>query len=352
MNQAHNIYIHIPFCLSKCNYCAFFSRACTAPDWCKYADGIISEITYWGNTLGKISIPTVFFGGGTPSLMPTDIFERIMIALHNTFTISDDCEITLESNPGTINSSQLCEFQSCGVNRLSVGVQSFDNNRLKFLGRHHTSDDAIKLLECAMSRGMRVSGDFIYGLPGDTPDDVIKTCNHINKLGITHCSMYELTIEPNTPFGKMNLCMPSDDMMADMYNAISDTLCLARYEVSNYATPGNECRHNMNVWDGMPYIGIGQGASGRILLNRTWYEQRGNNEQFDVIDSDTRATEMVITGLRQTRGVRITPTTKRIINFHMIDLHPELFVLTQDNRIATTKSGMLILDNVTERLIK
>lgn len=332
--------------MSKCKYCAFWSVACSAPNWDAYARGIISEINFWGEKLGRISVPTVFFGGGTPSLMPTSILDQIMCALLSNFDVVGDAEITLESNPGTLSADKLNEFARCGVNRLSVGVQSFDDTRLKFLGRQHTAQDAIKLLNAAMNMGLRVSGDFIYGLPNDTTRDVIDTCKQINSIGLTHCSMYELTIEPDTPFGKMNLDMPSNDTMADMYMAISDTLHLPRYEVSNYAMPHNECRHNQNVWDGDAYIGIGRGASGRVFFNGAWYQQRGDGAEFVQIDEQTRATEKIITGLRQVRGVKLTPDVSNIINKKYIDTHPHLLQYRPDNRLAVTQSGMLILDDI------
>ncbi|MCM1293995.1 MAG: radical SAM family heme chaperone HemW [Muribaculaceae bacterium] len=350
MTVPHNIYIHVPFCVSKCNYCAFFSHAVTAPDWDTYADGITAEINTWGARLGHIDVPTVFFGGGTPSLMPIGAFEEIMNALHTNFNVLDDAEITLESNPGTLDALRLHEFISGGINRLSVGIQSLDDERLRFLGRRHSAHDAIQLLDTAMSNNIRVSGDFIYGLPGDTVHDVIETCKQINSLGLRHCSMYELTIEENTPFGKMRLHMPSNDEMADMYCAISDTLHIPRYEVSNYATPGNACRHNQNVWDGAPYIGIGRGAAGRIYMNNTWYEQRGANAEFSPMTTRDRAVEKIITGMRTTRGVKLTPDVLDIINMDFVKSHPELITIN-DGRIAVTNSGLLILDDLVIQLI-
>lgn len=351
MNIPHNIYIHVPFCVSKCKYCAFWSVAQRTPDWDGYTDTIISEINSWGSRLGRISIPTIFWGGGTPSLMPTYVFDRIMCAIRTKFDVANDTEITLESNPGTLDGARLREFMTLGVNRLSVGVQSFDDGRLAFLGRRHTARDAITLINAAMDMGLNVSGDFIYGLPNDTTNDVINTCKQINDLGIKHCSMYELTIEADTPFGKMNMDMPSNDAMADMYTAISDTLSLPRYEVSNYATPGFECRHNQNVWDGDAYIGIGRGGAGRIYINGTWYQQRGAGAEFTPIDTKTRATEKIITGLRQTRGVKLTPDTLDIIDKKYIDMHPELVQYSADNRLSVTPAGMLILDDLVLDLI-
>lgn len=351
MTNPHNIYIHVPFCMSKCNYCAFFSRACPNPDWHAYTDGILTEIDYWAAKLGKIDVPTIFFGGGTPSLMPTKHFAEIMAHIRNHFNVMRDAEITIESNPGTLDATRLDEFISTGVNRLSIGVQSLNDDELKFLGRRHSVADAMRLIDAAQCRNIRVSADFIYGMPGHSAKTVEKLCRDINKIGLHHCSMYELTIEPNTPFGKMNLQMPSNDDMAEMYSTIGETLNLPRYEVSNYATPGHECRHNQNVWDGNAYIGIGRGAAGRIFMNDTWYEQLGNGERFEPMTPSARATEKILTGLRTTRGLLLAPDVENALNIEYAKQHSELLEIV-NGRIRTTKSGMLILDDLLLNLVK
>ena len=284
-------------------------------------------------------------------MMPTKCFAQIINTLRDNFDVDADAEITLESNPGTLDRGRLGEFAQFGVNRLSVGVQSLNDDKLKFLGRRHNADDAIRLLDDAHNMGLRVSGDFIYGLPDENVDDVINTCKQINQLGLQHCSMYELTIEAGTPFGRMNLDMPDNDTMAQMYVAISDNLAPTRYEVSNYAVPGNECRHNQNVWDGDAYIGIGIGAAGRVFIDGTWYEQMGGGEQFDPMTTDARAIEKVITGMRTIRGCKLTPDVNHVINTDWINANPDL-VKIQNNRVAVTDSGMLVLDNVITKMVK
>ncbi len=352
MKTPHNIYIHVPFCMSKCNYCAFFSRACAKPDWDSYAEKIVNEIKHWHDLLGRISVPTIFFGGGTPSLLPIQIFAKIMNTIHKNFELSNGAEITIEANPKTIDANRLHDFFDAGVNRISIGVQSFNDEKLKFLGRAHNADDARRLIDIAMTQIKNVSADFIYGLPKDSVDDVIKTCNEINKIGLSHCSMYELTIEPNTPFGKMNLQMPSNEVMAEMYTAIAKTLELNRYEVSNYAKNGFECRHNQNVWDGAPYIGIGDGAAGRILIDNVWYEEMGGGKLFQKLADSERAIERVITGMRTQCGVKIDDTIKKVINIEFAKSNPDVIEFKSDNRIRATDAGILILDNLIQRLVK
>lgn len=321
------------------------------PDWDKYTNDICGEITFWAQKLGKIDIPTIFFGGGTPSLMPVWCFEKIMRVIGENFNILANAEITIESNPGTLDKAKLHDFCVAGTNRLSVGVQSLDDERLKFLGRRHSVADALNLLDVARDMGLRVSADFIYGLPNDTVDDIIKTCNQINAIGLQHCSMYELTIEPDTPFGKMNLQMPDNDTMAQMYMAIGDTLNIPRYEVSNYATPGAECKHNQNVWDGEAYIGIGRGGAGRVFVDGVWYEQLGNNARFERLDDTARAIEMILTGMRTVRGCRLTGATKNVIDMDWVRGNPTLVQINGD-RISATPTGMLILDEVMVNLVR
>jgi len=351
MNSAHNLYIHVPFCMSKCNYCAFFSHACAAPDWDGYANQIISEIRAWGEKMGRISIPTIFFGGGTPSLMPVNTFAAIMAAISRAFSVDADCEITIEANPGTMDDEKLAAFAAAGVNRLSVGVQRLDDAKLKFLGRHHDTAAARRLLHAGLRRGLRVSADFIYGLPGDTGESVAKLVREINTLGLSHCSLYELTIEAGTPLAAMNPDMPDNNAMAEMYEIIQQTLNLPRYEVSNYATPGDECRHNQNIWDGASYIGIGRGAAGRPYIDGQWYEQMGGGELLKPIDDHTRAVERVLTGMRTMRGIRLTPQIRDAIDMEYARGARGLIEINE-NRCRATRKGILILDDLMLRLIR
>ncbi len=351
MTNAHNIYIHVPFCKSKCRYCAFYSRACSSPDWDAYVNGIITELDYWAGRLGKIQIPTIFLGGGTPSLMPVECFDKIIRHINKKFSMCHNAEITLEANPGTVDVQKMHDFKEAGANRISIGVQSLDDKKLTYLGRTHSADDAIKALDNAHKIGIRVSADFIYGLPGENADDIVNMCNAINDLGLSHCSMYELTIEDGTPLAKSNPTMPDNNTMAQMYIAIQDTLNIPRYEVSNYATPGNECQHNMNIWDGNAYIGIGDGAAGRIFWNNQWYEQRGNNAMFTPISDTERAIEKIITGMRTARGVRLTDDVKNVINMDAIYSMPEL-LQTDGARLGATDAGMLVLDDIVVKIVR
>ena len=351
MSVAHNIYIHVPFCMAKCKYCAFYSLACKNPDWQKYADNICDELKFWADKLGRTDVPTVFFGGGTPSLMPINVFEQIMKVLREYFNLSENCEITLESNPGTLDRNKLADFVSNGINRLSVGVQSLNDDELLFLGRIHNVHQATDLLDAAGDMGLRVSADFIYGLPHQSEKSVADMCKNINELGLQHVSLYELTIEKNTPFGKMNLDMPNNETMAKMYMSISDVLNLPRYEVSNYAIAGQECRHNQNIWAGDAYIGIGRGGAGRVHMDNVWYDEMGGFERFEIIDDATRATEKILTGMRTIRGVKLDKDVRAQIDFDWVNRNKNL-VVEKNNYLYATNQGLLVLDNLLLDLIK
>ena len=350
MIYPHNLYIHVPFCMSKCKYCAFYSVALT-PDWEKYKNNICKELKFWAEKIGKCSVPSIFFGGGTPSLMPVEIFADIMNYIRENFIIDDNCEITIESNPGTLDKNKLIDFVSNGVNRLSVGVQSLNDTELEFLGRKHDVATARKLLEDALNMNLRVSADFIYGLPNHNVETIIGLCRDINSLGLKHVSMYELTIEKNTPFGKMNLNLPDNNTMADMYIAISDNLSLPRYEVSNYAIPDEECRHNKNIWLGNPYVGVGRAAAGRPLIDGVWFDEMGNYERFEKISNETRSIEKIITGMRTVYGVTLDADVEKQLDFDWIEKHKDLVVLSKKHLCATSK-GLLVLDDIITDLIK
>jgi oxygen-independent coproporphyrinogen-3 oxidase len=325
--------------------------ACSAPDWEKYEKSICEEIDFWGDKLGKTDVPTIFFGGGTPSLMPVSVFENIINRINDKFNVLSDCEITLESNPGTLDKIKLQDFVSNGVNRLSVGVQSLKDDELLFLGRKHNAQQAKDLLDSAMNMGIRVSADFIYGLPNQNEKSVQDMCQDINDLGLQHISMYELTIEKNTVFGKMNLDMPSNETMAKMYNCISENLSLPRYEVSNYASNGQECRHNQNIWNGDAYIGVGKGAAGRVFIDGVWYDEMGNYERFEKLDNKTRNLEKILTGMRTVKGVFLDDDIRELINFDWVDKNKNL-VVKKNNYLYATTQGLLILDNLLLDLIK
>jgi oxygen-independent coproporphyrinogen III oxidase len=336
-----NLYVHVPFCKKKCNYCAFHSTCPTVIDWDEYTDEIIRQLNQFH--IYDYRMNTIFFGGGTPSLMPVKYAEKIISKLN----ICSSCEWTLEANPKTISSLELKDWKDIGLNRLSVGIQSFDDKELAFLGRIHNAQDAIGLIGAANDLNLRVSGDFIYGLPGQTVSDVIALCEQINNIGLKHASLYELTIEQGTKF--QNLSKIDDELGAEMYLAIQKHLNLSRYEISNYGEP---CLHNSNVWAGDEYIGVGESAAGRIKIDGKWFETKIINGEIvqSLLTDRERSIEMVMTGLRTMVGVQTSNLPVDVINSDFVVKNPEYFE-KDDKFLKMTDSGILILDGLIEKVI-
>jgi oxygen-independent coproporphyrinogen-3 oxidase len=337
-----NLYVHVPFCVKKCNYCAFYSVCPAIIDWDDYVDGILRQMDEFD--IDNYEIKTLFFGGGTPSLMPVKYAEKIIKKLR----IVSDAEWTLEANPKTIGPAELKDWKDFGMNRLSIGMQSFDDDELRFLGRIHTVADSMKLLSAANDLNLCVSGDFIYGLPGQSVADVIKLCEQINDIGLRHASLYELIIERGTPFEK--LAPASESIVLEMYSAIRRALKLARYEVSNYGDP---CRHNANIWAGGEYIGVGESAAGRFLKNDGWIETKIINGQIveNKLTNRERMIEIIMTGLRTMRGVAITAPIRNTIEWDFILNNRQYFVIDGEY-VRMTDDGLLLLDGLMPNVIK
>lgn len=331
----HHLYIHVPFCAKKCNYCAFHSVA-TKPNWDKYAADIKTAI----RQQPRCSVPTIFFGGGTPSLMPPAILEQILTAAHDHFDIDKNAEISLEMNPNS--NAELNTLRALGISRISVGAQSFNDDELQFLGRIHSAKEARATITAAMNLGFNVSADFIYALPNQTLANIKNLCSEIQTIGLPHASLYELTIEPNTPFFNSVSASP---LAAEMFIEIDSRL--RRYEVSNYAKPGHECRHNSGIWAGDPYIGLGPAAAGRIFDGQNWTEQYSG--ALRPLSNRDRAIEMVITGLRTTLGVSLTPDILSVLNLDFIKKNNEIYF--DNSALSLTPAGLLILDSLLPDII-
>jgi oxygen-independent coproporphyrinogen-3 oxidase len=352
-----NLYIHVPFCIKKCNYCAFYSRCPAVIDWDEYVAGILRQLDWFHAS--DYEIKTLFFGGGTPSLMPVEYAGKIIEKLH----LSDDSEFTVEANPKTLSSLELKDWKDFGLNRLSIGMQSFNDKDLEFLGRIHSVRDSMELLAAAFDLGLRASGDFIYGLPNQSVADVVKMCEEINHTGLPHASLYELTIERGTPF--QNMKPISESFGAEMYLAIQSALKLPRYEISNY---GNPCRHNANIWAGEEYIGVGESAAGRIKVNsQVWIETKivDGEVAMNELTARERAVEIVIMGLRTMRGVKIEPAPRHCaptpsaregaslrdyINWDFVRENPAYFIHDSES-LRMTDSGLLLLDGLMVEII-
>ncbi|MCL0031129.1 radical SAM family heme chaperone HemW [Dehalococcoidia bacterium] len=266
------LYVHIPFCLSKCNYCDFNTYAGIENQFTSITNALVSELNYWGEVLQRPKINTVFLGGGTPSYLPDKQKTLIFEAINSKFNLDNDVEITMECNPDDITPSRLDQWVSLGLNRLSLGVQSFDETILQSIDRRHTGEDALKAIECSKNSGVdNINIDLMFGLPNQELSDWVKTIKLALETNVSHFSIYGLQLEKGTPLevsvlaGKIST--PGNESMADMYETTCEILentNYKQYEISNWSLEGKQCKHNLLYWENKSYIGCGPGASSYV----------------------------------------------------------------------------------------
>ena len=262
------LYVHIPFCATKCPYCDFNTYAGIEAMMAPYLAALRSEIELWGAVLGGPRLDTVFFGGGTPSYLPEGSLGMLLDTIRGSFMLADDAEVTAEANPDDLHADKLASLLEAGVNRLSIGVQSLDDGLLRVLGRRHSAREALDAFRAARGAGFdNVSIDLMYGLPDQTPEQWGATLDSALDLRPSHISMYCLTLEGGTPMERDaaagRIPVPDSDLAADMYLAAEVRTVeagLRHYEISNWAIPGRESRHNLVYWQNRPFLGVGPGA--------------------------------------------------------------------------------------------
>ena len=294
------IYVHVPFCVRKCNYCDFCSVPICSKPVDQYVDNLVAEIkSYAGN---KISADTVFFGGGTPSILSPQNFQRITEALYESFDLSGLSEFTVECNPKTVDLEKFKTYKDLGVNRISIGMQSIHQNELKMLGRIHTFEDFLSTYNMALSAGFdNVSVDVMYGIPNQTKNSFSETLKALTALSPSHISCYGLIIEEGTPFYDMmdELNFPSEDDECDMYemaHTYLSSLGYQHYEISNYAKDGRYSRHNLKYWHDEEYIGLGMSAHS-YSRGKRYYATDSFDEYFDSFGKKYRKAENSSDGL-------------------------------------------------------
>lgn len=301
--ELFGLYVHWPYCIHKCPYCDFASTACKTPDENALLKTYIRDMDFFQDNRPLTSL---FFGGGTPSLMSVSFFEKLMRAIHQRYTFAPNIEITMEVNPDTVDKAKLKEFKNLGINRLSIGVQSLNGKDLKFLERTHTATRAIQCIREAQEIFKNINIDLIYARPHQSLKAWEQELAQALKFNLPHYSLYQLTIEDNTVFGKRGLNAATETQARRLYQLTDDIMNAAHkpaYEVSNYAQKGFECRHNMTYWLGSDYIGIGPAAHGRLGLKAT-YNTRSvsmwlkNNPQIEILTQQERDLEKLLMGLR------------------------------------------------------
>jgi oxygen-independent coproporphyrinogen III oxidase len=367
------LYLHIPYCLHKCGYCDFNSHNISETEMEPYVRALLMELEQAAKGARDRRVDTIFFGGGTPTTLPFADLARILEACRRYFQVDPEAEITCEANPATIPQADLAQLREAGFNRLSIGVQSFDPDELKRLERVHSVDEVYLTVERARQAGFdNLSLDLMFGLPGQTAKIWESNLQKAIDLQPNHLSAYNLTVEPGTVFHKQQaqgqLKMPPDDFQRELFEIAIDTLTgvgYEHYEISNYAQPGKQCRHNLNYWVNGEYIGLGAGASSTFNSERyknvnlpTRYITQISETQTAVESRETpdrrqRMGEAVMLGLRLKEGLNLSTFEKQFgISFYgafgdtVTRLEGIGLLELRDDRTALTREGLFLADSV------
>ncbi|TVQ83096.1 MAG: coproporphyrinogen III oxidase [Micavibrio sp.] len=375
------IYVHWPFCLAKCPYCDFNSHVQDDVDHARWRGALVREVAHYAEKLPqKQNVTSIFFGGGTPSLMPPDTVAAVIAAVREYFPVAADAEITLEANPTSAEAARFQGYAEAGVNRVSLGVQSLRDAELQFLGRQHSAKEALAALEMARQHFPRSSFDLIYARPGQTAQDWREELAEALSYAAGHLSLYQLTIEKATPFYTLyqrgEMPIPSDDEAAALYDITREKAAAAgytAYEVSNYARAGEESRHNLVYWRYGDYLGIGPGAHGRITLDGKKYatrahrapqiwlervEKHGHGAHGDTqLSREDRAAEMLLMGLRLAEPLSLARLEAaaggaEVLNWQEIrKAEAAGWLAVTEAALQTTEAGRLRLEYLLSRIV-
>lgn len=376
--RPNSLYFHIPFCRARCNYCDFYSVADRDEQIPLFLDALITELRSYTATLRQYSgIETLYLGGGTPSMFTGEQVEELLAVVTGLLPLQDSAEITLEANPGEVDEARLRAYKRAGVNRLSLGLQSFRDHQLHKLGRIHTAQQNTDTVTMAREAGFdNISVDLLFHLPGQTLSDFRDDLEKILSLNAEHVSIYSLTVEANTPLFRYvqqgDVQMPSDDLDAEMYSLICQSLAeegYEHYEVSNFCKPGYRSRHNSNCWNGSHYIGFGPSAHS-YTGNQRWWNVRDLSKYLQLIrgdlsptegreQSDTliRQEEFLLTRLRTSGGIsrekwreEFGEPLPEAISHYLIELAERCpdWVRVDDESLRLTEHGWLFNDTIIE----
>lgn len=376
------IYIHWPFCLSKCPYCDFNTYESREIDIDQWLAAYKLNIAFFWDVSGPGELCSIFFGGGTPSLMPPVLVEKLIDTIAGHWNMAPDIEITMEANPTSTEAGKFAAFRRAGVNRLSLGVQALNDRDLHFLGRNHNTREALDAIECARGHFARYSFDLIYARPGQTLEDWLAELESARDYIGDHMSLYQLTIERSTPFymrrQRNEFQMPEDDQAADFYHVTQEVMKefgLPAYEVSNHARMGQESRHNLIYWRYQDYAGIGPGAHGRLSAAGMRFESREHRAPdiwlqqrktaapphiWQEITAKDQFMEGLLMGLRLQEGLDIEELAFRsgavlgeMIDFDNVDrLAAAGFLSREEMRLTLSREGMLRLNTIVPYIMK
>ncbi|MEE2690174.1 MAG: radical SAM family heme chaperone HemW [Pseudomonadota bacterium] len=368
------VYVHWPYCARICPYCDFNVYKNRAIDAERWNAALTRDLAGWAVRAPKRKLTSLYFGGGTPSLAPIDVIERVIEACDSLWGFEDGAEITIEANPTDAERSLFRAFAEAGVNRLSIGVQSFDDAALKFLGRDHDGASARRAVEAALSAVERTSFDLIYALPAQTRPAWRAALNEALRIGAPHLSLYQLTIESGTAFERAVArgvwSPPSEDIGADLYDIAQEETSragLPAYEISNHAGPGGESRHNLLYWTHQDYIGVGPGAHGRLteagrrvatetpLAPEAYLAAVENSgcgaSLIETLTPEATLIERLSMGLRLTGGVALPGEDLDRLSAHIGKLEKDGLLALEGERLRATSGGRRILNAVLAQLL-
>lgn len=365
------LYVHWPFCVSKCPYCDFNSHVREVVDQDAWRKALLADLAHEAAVLPGRRLGSIFFGGGTPSLMPPETVAAVIDAAVAAWTPQGDLEVTLEANPSSVEAARFADLAAAGVNRVSLGLQALDDDALAFLGRAHGVAEGLGALATAQRHFGRVSFDLIYARPGQTVAAWEAELARALSFGTEHLSLYQLTIEPGTRFAtlaaKGDLVIPDADAAADLWDvtqALTGAAGLPLYEVSNHARPGAESRHNLSYWRYTDYAGVGPGAHGRRggcatvrhKKPENWLgavERNGHGAQEETaLTAAERATEVLVMGLRLAEGVDLARIGAGFVDLAAVErLAGHGLIVREGDRLRVTGAGMPVLEGILRELV-
>ena len=372
------LYIHWPFCVSKCPYCDFNSHVRDSVDQAAWRRALLADMAHEAAVFPKRPLTSIFFGGGTPSLMPPQTVAALIAAAERHWGFADGIEITLEANPSSVEAARFADLARAGINRVSLGLQALDKGALHFLGRAHDVDEGLAALDVAQTNFARVNFDLIYARPGQTVAEWEAELIRALGFGTSHVSLYQLTIEPGTRFATLaaNGTLPAVDpdhgaLLYEVSAAVTDEAGLPAYEISNHARPGSESRHNLSYWRYDSYLGIGAGAHGRRGGFATLRHKKPENWLSAVkrnrsgLQSETlllpqeRAREALLMGLRLREGISLSHISAQsgidqnaLLDFAALARIEDLGLITRAaDQITVTRAGMLLLDAILGEIV-